>query len=231
MSLRSSGRHLSFEILAGDLSADDADDFSPPSFPEITSDGQRRRRRRSKRKRGFRSPPIEEVAAEGEPREGGGETATAFRITNLRSAVETVCETSDAEKSAASCVTYVGVELRQRNVTGNGRVLAASAEDGTSSCGSTRESAAAVDDVAAAPCRPEANGGVKKLEKELSLDWEKLMKENSNVRGGTDLAVSFLFCKTTSSYPSILISFHQSCLKFMTVCYIFVWMSKTECSL
>ncbi|TVU45387.1 hypothetical protein EJB05_04874 [Eragrostis curvula] len=187
MSLRSSGRQLSYELLAGDLSADDADDFSPRSLPDTTSNGQRRRRKRSKRKRGFRSPPIEEAPAEGGPREGGGD-ASAFRITDLRSATETVCVSSDAERSAASCVTYVGVELRQRSVAGNGRVLAASAEDGTSSCGSTRESTAAAAAVAAdavaAAWPPEANGGVKKkLEKEESLDWEKFMKENGNILG------------------------------------------------
>ncbi|CAL4926987.1 unnamed protein product [Urochloa decumbens] len=192
MSLRSGGRQLSFELLAGagDLTADDADDISPRSLPDTTSDGQRRRRRRSKRKRGFRSPPIDEAASEGEqPRgEGGGDAAAAFRITDLRSAVETVCESSEPERSAASCVSYVGVELRQRTVSRGERVLAASAEDGASSCGSsTRESAAAAAvaaDVAAAAWRPEANGGVKKkLEKEESLDWEKYMKENSNILG------------------------------------------------
>jgi hypothetical protein len=87
-----------------------------------------------------------------------------------------VCESSDAERSAASCVSYVGVELRQRSVSGGGRVVAASADDGTSSCGSnTRESAAAavaVADVAAMAWRPEANGGMKKkLEKESLLDY------------------------------------------------------------
>ncbi|PAN45361.1 hypothetical protein PAHAL_9G113200 [Panicum hallii] len=191
MSLRSSGRQLSFELLAGDLTADDADDTSPRSLPDTTSDGQRRRRRRSKRKRGFRSPPIEEAASEGEqPRgEGKGDAAAPFRVPDLRSSAETVCESSEAERSAASCVTYVGVELRQRSISGSARVVAASAEDGTSSCGSsTRESAAAaavaVADVAAAAWRPEANGGVKKkLEKEESLDWEKYMKENSTILG------------------------------------------------
>ncbi|KAL6637726.1 hypothetical protein ACP70R_025298 [Stipagrostis hirtigluma subsp. patula] len=190
MSLRSGGRQLSFELLAGDLSADEADDYSPRSLPDTTSDGQRRRRRRSKRKRGFRSPPIEEAPAEGEPqpRDGGVDASAGFRVTDLRSAAETVFESSDAERSAASYVTYVGVELRQRSVAGNGRAVTASAEDGTSSCGSsTRESAAAaaaVADVAAAAWRPEANGGVKKkLEKEESLDWEKFMKENSNILG------------------------------------------------
>ncbi|XP_062212215.1 protein POLLEN DEFECTIVE IN GUIDANCE 1-like [Phragmites australis] len=188
MSLRSGGRQLSFGLLAGDLSADDADDLSPRSLPDTTTDGQRRRRRRSKLKRGFRGPPIEEVAAEGEPREGGVDADAAFRVTDLRSAVETVCESSDADRSAASCVTYVGLELRQRSVSGSGRLLAASAEDGTSSCGSsTRETAAAaaaVADAAAAAWRPEANGGVKKkLEKEESLDWEKFMKDNSNILG------------------------------------------------
>ena len=108
--------------------------------------------------------------------------------------METVCDSSEAERSSASCVTYVGVELRQRSISGSARVVAASPEDGTSSCGSsTRESAAAaaaaVADVAAAAWRPEANGGVKKkLEKEQSLDWEKYMKETSNILGGTDLA-------------------------------------------
>ena len=33
MSLRSGGRQLSFELLAGDLTADDADDTSPRSLP------------------------------------------------------------------------------------------------------------------------------------------------------------------------------------------------------
>ena len=197
MSVRSGGRQLSFELLAGDLTADDADDTSPRSMPDTTSDGQRRRRRRSKRKRGFRSPPIEEAASEGEQPHGegkGDDAAAAFRVSDLRSTVEMVCDSSEAERSAASCVTYVGVELRQRSVSGSARLVAASAEDGTSSCGSsTRESAAAaaaaVADVAAAAWRPEANGGVKKkLEKEQSLDWEKYMKETSNILGGTDLA-------------------------------------------
>jgi hypothetical protein len=81
-------------------------------------------------------------------------------------------------------------------------VLAASAEDGASSCGNnTRESAAtaaaSVADVAAAAWQPEANGGVKKkLEKEESLDWEKYMKENGNILGGTDLIAHLKFCKT-----------------------------------
>ncbi|OQU91101.1 hypothetical protein SORBI_3001G114200 [Sorghum bicolor] len=193
MSVRSGGRQLSFELLAGDLTADNADDISPRSLPDTTSDGQRRRRRRSKRKRGFRSPPIDEAASEGEQEpcvEGGGDSAAAFRVPDLRSTAETVCEGSDAERSAASCVTYVGVELRQRSVSVGARVLAASADDGTSSCGSsTRESAAAaaaaVADVAAMAWRPEANGGMmkKKLEKESSLDWEKYMKDNSNILG------------------------------------------------
>jgi len=128
--------------------------------------------------------------------EGGGDSAAAFRVPDLRSTAETVCEGSDAERSAASCVTYVGVELRQRSVSVGARVLAASADDGTSSCGSsTRESAAAaaaaVADVAAMAWRPEANGGMmkKKLEKESSLDWEKYMKDNSNILGGSDLTV------------------------------------------
>jgi hypothetical protein len=206
MSVRSGGRQLSFELLAGDLTANDVDDTSPRSLPDTTSDGQRRRRRRSKRKRGFRSPPIEEAASEGEEPRGEGcrDAAAAFRVTDLRSTAQTVCESSEPERSAASCVTYVGVELRQRSVSGPGRVLAASAEDGASSCGSsTRESAAAaaaVADVAAAAAaawRPEANGGVKKkLEKEESLDWEKYMKENGNILGGSDLIAHFKFCKT-----------------------------------
>ncbi|EMS58698.1 hypothetical protein TRIUR3_25218 [Triticum urartu] len=103
--------------------------------------------------------------------------------------VEKVCQTSDAERSATSCVAYVGVELRQRNVAGNGRVVTF-AEDAASSCGSSsRESAAAAAAAAAVPDvidparRPEANGVVKKLEKDESLDWEKYIKENSNVLG------------------------------------------------
>jgi hypothetical protein len=68
------------------------------------------------------------------------------------------------------------MELRQRSVSGSGRVVAASADDGTSSWrSSTRESAAAaaaVVDVAAMVWRPEANGGMKKkLKKDSSLDY------------------------------------------------------------
>ena len=38
--------------------------------------------------------------------------------------------------------------------------------------------------------RPEANGGMKKkLEKESSLDWEKYMKDNNKILGGSDLTV------------------------------------------
>ncbi|KAL5209340.1 hypothetical protein ABZP36_004963 [Zizania latifolia] len=184
MSLRSGSRQLSFDLLANDYSGDDADDLSPRSLPETTSDGQRRhRKRRSKRKRGLRSASIEE---EEPPRRDVQDSAAArFRVTDLMSVVETVCESSVAERSAASCVTYVGVELRQRSVSGGGRLLAP--EDATSSCGSSaRESAAsaaAVPEVTATARRPEANGGVKKLEKEDSLDWERFMKENSNVIG------------------------------------------------
>ncbi|KAG8097955.1 hypothetical protein GUJ93_ZPchr0013g37898 [Zizania palustris] len=179
MSLRSGSRQLSFDLLANDYSGDDADDLSPRSLPETNSDGQRRhRKRRSKRKRGLRSASIEE---EEPPRRDVRDSAAArFSVTDLMSVVETVCESSDAERSAASCVSYVGVELRQRSVSGGGRLLAP--EDATSSCGSSaRESAAAA---AAVPVRqPESNGGVKKLEKEDSLDWERFMKENSNMIG------------------------------------------------
>ena len=158
MSLRSGGRQLSFELLAGDLTADDPDDISPRSLPDTSSDGQRRRRRRSKRKRGFRSPPIQEAVSEGEqqPRvEGGGNSAAAFRVLDLKSTAETVCESSDAERSAASCVTYVGVELRQRSVSGGGRVVEASANDGTSSYGDgvplSMDATAVLDAFSAAP--------------------------------------------------------------------------------
>lgn len=101
-------------------------------------------------------------------------------------------ESSDAERSAASCVTYVGVgvELRQRSVSGSGRVV--SREDATSSCGSSAREAPrrcrGAGKATPAAWRPEANGGGKKLEKEDSLDWERYMKENGNVLGGMDLA-------------------------------------------
>jgi hypothetical protein len=36
----------------------------------------------------------------------------------------------------------------------------------------------------------------KKLEKEESLDWEKYMKENGNILGGSDLIAHLKFCKT-----------------------------------
>ncbi|XP_047088436.1 protein POLLEN DEFECTIVE IN GUIDANCE 1-like [Lolium rigidum] len=184
MSLGSGGRKLSFELLSSDLTADDVDDTSPRSLPETSSDGRRRRRRRSKRKQGFQSPPI----VEEEPRVDGS-AAAAFRVTDLRSVVEKVCQSSDAEGSAASCVTRVGVELRQRSVASNGRLSAASGDDASSSCcgSSTRESvaaaAAAAADVVDAARRPEANGVLKKLEKDESLDWEKFIKENSNILG------------------------------------------------
>ncbi|KAM0867034.1 hypothetical protein ACQ4PT_042267 [Festuca glaucescens] len=181
MSFRSGGRKLSFELLSSDLTAADVDDISPRSLPETSSDGNRRRRRRSKRKQGFQSPPI----VEEEPRVDGN-AAAAFRVTDLRSVMEKVCQSSDVEGSAASCVTRVGVELRQRSVAANGR-LSASGDDATSSCGSSmRESvaaAAAVADVIDAARRPEANGVLKKLEKDESLDWEKFIKENSNILG------------------------------------------------
>jgi hypothetical protein len=93
-----------------------------------------------------------------------------------QSTAEMVCESSDAERFAVCCVTYVGMELRQRSVSGGRRVVAASADDGANSFGSSmRESAAAavvVADVAAMAWWPEANGGTKKkLEKESSLDY------------------------------------------------------------
>lgn len=55
-----------------------------------------------------------EAASEGEQHrvEGGGDLAMAFRVSDLRSMVETVCESSGVKRYTASCVTYVGVELR-----------------------------------------------------------------------------------------------------------------------
>ncbi|XP_040377572.1 protein POLLEN DEFECTIVE IN GUIDANCE 1 [Oryza brachyantha] len=190
MPLRSANRQLSFDLLGEDLAADDVDDLSPRSLPETTSDGQRRRKRRSKRKRGLRSPPIVEegpLRRDAAVVEGAGGAGFAAADLMSVSVVETVCESSEAERSAASCVTYVGVgvELRQRSVSGSGRLV--SREDATSSCGSSaRESAAAaaaVPEATSAAWRPEANGGGKKLEKEDSLDWERYMKENGNVLG------------------------------------------------
>ncbi|KAI4998309.1 hypothetical protein ZWY2020_053651 [Hordeum vulgare] len=179
MSFRSGGRKLSFELLSSDLTAaddDDVDDASPRSLPETSSDGQSRRRRRSRRKQGaLQSPPI----AEEEPRVDVHPPAPLRVTTDLRSVVEKVCQASDAERSAASCVSYAGVELRQRSVAGNGRAVTF-AEDAASSCAS---SSAAVPDAIDPARRPEANGVVKKLEKDESLDWEKYIKENSNVLG------------------------------------------------
>ncbi|PWZ15772.1 Arogenate dehydratase/prephenate dehydratase 6, chloroplastic [Zea mays] len=72
-----------------------------------------------------------------------------------QSTAETVCQISDAERSAESCVTYVGVELRQRSVSGGGRVVEASADDGTSSYGDgvplSMDTAAVLDAFSAAP--------------------------------------------------------------------------------
>jgi hypothetical protein len=72
-----------------------------------------------------------------------------------QSTAETVCQISDAERSAASCVTYVGVELRQRSVSEGGRVVAAFADDGTSSCGDgvplSMDAAVVLDAFSAAP--------------------------------------------------------------------------------
>ncbi|KAL5218240.1 hypothetical protein ABZP36_018924 [Zizania latifolia] len=210
MSLRSGSRQLSFELLANDYSGDDADDLIPRSLPETSSNGQRRhRKRRSKRKRGLRSPPIEEEEPPLWDVQDSVDSAVAvFKVTDLKSVVEKVCESSDAERSAASCVTYVGVEVRQRSVSGSGRLLAP--EDATSSCGSSalKSSAAAVavPEVTDTAGRPEANCGVKKLEKGDSVHWERFMNENSNMLGGI-----YLIDHLYSSFASYII------LYFVTV--------------
>lgn len=78
-----------------------------------------------------------------------------------------------------------------------------SADDGTSSCGSsTRERrgccrGGVVAHVPVVACGLRRMGGVKKkLEKG---DWEKYIKENINIHGCTDLAARLKFCKTTCS--------------------------------
>jgi hypothetical protein len=78
-----------------------------------------------------------------------------------QSTAEMVCESSDAERFAVCCVTYVGMELRQRSVSGGRRVVAASADDGANSFGSSmRESAAAA--VVVADWRP-WRGGLRQM--------------------------------------------------------------------
>uniref|UniRef100_A0A8R7PSY1 Uncharacterized protein n=2 Tax=Triticum urartu TaxID=4572 RepID=A0A8R7PSY1_TRIUA len=91
-----------------------------------------------KRKQRFWSPSI----VEEEPRVDVHAPAV-LRATDLRPVAEKACQMSDTERSVASCVAYVGMELRQRSMARNGRVVSI-VEDTVSSCGnSSRESAAA----------------------------------------------------------------------------------------
>ncbi|XP_072974292.1 protein POLLEN DEFECTIVE IN GUIDANCE 1-like [Typha angustifolia] len=167
MSIRSVGRQLSFELLAGDSSGDDGILSPRPLSDHAGQDGGFPIRRKKKSKA---SKKKKKAAAKifPKPFDGCCGDEIGFKVLADRSMVETVYENTVVESSRESCVSYV--ELRQRNANGN-----AIGEMGDE-VDSTRESSAG-------EWRPESNGRATKLEKEESLDWNRMMAENPNLLG------------------------------------------------
>nr|CAD1837388.1 unnamed protein product [Ananas comosus var. bracteatus] len=176
MPLRSSGRQISFEILAGDTSGDDGGGGGGGGDPP-----RRKRRARGSKKKKRPNPVAEEpsvappIGSEHRkplaPDNALCEDEIGFKMLESRSVVETVCEGAVVvESSQVSSVSYV--ELRQRNVNGGG----VGDEVGDEAAASARESSAG-------SWRPESNGSVTNLAKEKSLDWNQVVAEDPNILG------------------------------------------------
>lgn len=182
MPLRSGGRQISFEILAGETSGDDGGGGGGGGDPP-----RRKRRARGSKRKKRPSPVAEEpsvappIGSEHRkplaPENALCEDEIGFKMLESRSVMETVCEGAVVESSKVSSVSYV--ELRQRNVNGGG----VGDEVGDEAAASARESSAG-------SWRPESNGSVTNLAKEKSLDWNQVVAEDPNILGGIFFVVA-----------------------------------------
>lgn len=183
---------MSFDLLASDSSGDDGSlSLLRASDPVLSNGGEdgRSTRRKRKSKVSKKRKLAERAAVAGDPgllarldhqtpslaENGHCEDGMGFGVSENRSAVESVYEYTvveparEPESSQVSCVSYV--ELRQRNV--NGSIGDEPGDEETS----IRESSAA-------QWRPESKGNISKLEKEGSLDWNRVMAEGPRMLGG-----------------------------------------------
>lgn len=192
MALRSGGRKISFDLLAGDISGDGSPSTSSPQ-PSILENGaddvpHGRRKRRAKASRKKKRPAsdspsilnhIDPFMPENRHcEEEMGKVAPESRLT-----VETICESTVVEKleheiSQTSHVSYV--ELRQRNLANGGPGDEAVKEEPSSSESSTGQ------------WRPEANVRITRLETEGSFDWNKLLAKDPILLGGQFLLSSLI---------------------------------------
>ncbi|KAH6790368.1 hypothetical protein C2S51_005374 [Perilla frutescens var. frutescens] len=197
MALRSGGRKLSFDILATSeyddvtnaATADDAALFrshsDPPSLQNGVASSPPRKRKKKKSRKGKSSLCESSIA----------ETSAINGDVNYSCTLSTVTEAAvvpefDSEVQTVTLESVFGA-LRQRNV-GNG-VNGGSVEVSSDDSGSSKKDDIAKEEVAnnrsGAENRsggdmetgqegPELNG--RKLEKDVTLDWNKLMAENPN---------------------------------------------------
>ncbi|KAJ3672836.1 hypothetical protein LUZ60_006210 [Juncus effusus] len=182
MSARSTGRALSFEVLA----ADDLPSSAEPSSSRESTTPRRRRKHRGSKKRRKESKSNDAADGSGNWISSGLETIPADsdeeeelklsrlqeivfkdlggqRLTTTATVVEQV-----KERSSVSCVSFV--ELRQRNVNGGGVGDAADVADEVGSKVERKEK--------------EINGGgggFGGLDKEKSLDWNQVIKDNPDL--------------------------------------------------
>lgn len=189
MPLRSGGRKVSFDLLAGDSSGDDGSLSLRQVFDPVLANGGedgRSTRRKRKSKASKKKKLAERAAVAEDPgrlvgldlqkpslaENGHHEDGMELNISESRSVVESVCENTvvepapEPERSQVSCVSYV--ELRQRNVNGS-----VGDEPGDEEADSRETSAG--------QWRLESKGKIPKLAKEGSFDWNRVMVGDPNL--------------------------------------------------
>ncbi|XP_010926087.1 protein POLLEN DEFECTIVE IN GUIDANCE 1 isoform X2 [Elaeis guineensis] len=186
MSLRSGGRKVSFDLLAGDSSGDDGSLSLRPSAVLSNGDEDSRSTRRKRKSKASKKKKLGERAAlavdrglfvgvDLEKPSGHYDDGMGLSVSESRSVESSVCENTvvepapELESSQVSCVSFV--ELRQRIANGSADDVLGEEET------STRENSTG-------QWRPESKEKITKLEKEGSLDWNRVMAEDPNLLGG-----------------------------------------------
>ncbi|KAG1330578.1 putative protein POLLEN DEFECTIVE IN GUIDANCE 1 [Cocos nucifera] len=216
MSLRSGGRKVSFDLLAGDSSGDEGSLSLRPSAVLSNGDEDSRSTRRKRKSKASKKKKLgERVALAEDPgllmrldlekptlAQNGHYEDGMVSVSESRSVESSVCENTVVEPASeleSSQVSVSVVELRQRSANGS-----AGDEPGEEET-STRESSAG-------QWRPEYKEKVTKLAKEGSLDWNRVMAEDPNVLGGksTYKVLSLFTCEfILMSFPAISISYQH----------------------
>ncbi|PKA52857.1 Protein pollen defective in guidance 1 [Apostasia shenzhenica] len=164
-------RKVSFDLLAGDCFGDDGSLLMWPESYLAVEDGgpagrSGRRKRKSKASKKKKDAP-EPLPESTDRCNGKHETGMEFSVSESRSVVESVCESTveerETDSSGVSCVSYV--ELRQRNVNG--------VDDVNCQWESSKEE----------KWRTVSDRSAAKLETMDSLDWKRIMAENPDLLG------------------------------------------------